>query len=522
MLALGLVGCGGSSGGPGGSRDADPSTETPTDEEPTTDELIDEGDTTNVSFLPLMTFELYNEWSGMDDGLFVFQQKDPFIKHFMITPVNATSLEPTDDVSISDFSLSEDGIPLNPKVNFPILQKVLGNQVSLDTAIVINTSSAMDGVDRTAFINEIKNYIDRAGGSNHSTIKQQRFTIWAYDGGREQGDGGIVLESNGFISNRDDIQSALDTVSTNWANGTYQVAGSNHTYDAIMEAIGRFIGTGPFGVAENLRDPIDNTQPYRDFNDLSESFSADGIRFTNMILFSSGYSDTNRFDGDTVIKALNAQSLSAYDTDGGPGGAASATKDLGKVLIYVTPEGESKDDVIEAMATANIGATYNNGQYTFADTLISEQIAALNTRVVKDHQYVLRFASSIRSGSNHVGELKTRTAEDKYGYTLSWKMNLDNVPDELLGMPEPEVEITGAGNEYLSSNQAHLSEINRFYPAIRWTNRQFASSEYEWISNVAFTANDDGSVTIQPLAGSGQLTLRNKTLDKQISINILP
>lgn len=520
MLALGLVGCGGSSGGAGGQTPTDTdSGDTPSDEK-TSDDLIDDGETNNVSFLPLMTYELYSEWSGMDNNSLVYQIENPFINHFMITPVNATTLEPIDNASISDYSISEDGIPLNPKANFQMLQKVLGNQVWLDTAIVVNTSAAMSSVDKAAFIAEIKDFVSKTRNSTDTTIATQRFTVWGFDGGQKEGDGGIQRETVGFANNVADANTALSTVLTKWQDGSYQVAGSNHAYDAVIEAIGRFVGNGPFGVEEDLRDPLEFDNNYELYDDLTDRFTSDAIIVSNVVLFSAGYSDTNRFDGDTMIKALNAQSLSKYDTDSAPSGATTATKDLGKALIYVVPPGESKDDVIEGVATATIDATYSNGEYSFADDIIAQQIDAITARINRNNQYLVRYASSVRAGTGHTGELKTRTSDESYGYTISWKIDRDDVPDELLNMPTPEVEITGANNEYLSADTAYLSEINTFYPATRWTNTQYASDDYEWNSTLTFTTNTDGSITIPVNAGSGQLTLKNTKIDSEMTIQI--
>ena len=117
------------------------------------DDLVSTGPATNVSYLPLMVLGVYKDWSGFAvDNQFYSYSKPAYITQYLINPVNATTLEPISTAKASDFDITEDGIPLNPMVNFPLLQKVIGNSVQLKTAIVINTSSAMDDVDRVALI----------------------------------------------------------------------------------------------------------------------------------------------------------------------------------------------------------------------------------------------------------------------------------------------------------------------------------------------------------------------------------
>lgn len=520
MLAIGLVGCGGTSGGANGKsgedsveESTDDITDVPTDETDP-DDLIDTGDTNNVSYLPLMTLELYRDWSGFDgDRMFRTYGEDPYISHFMISPVDATTLAPIATATIEDFDLSEDGIPLNPRTNFQMLQKVLGNQINMNTAIVINTSVAMDGVDKAALIAEIKNYIAEVKRSGDPAIANQVFTVWGFDGGRVHGDGGIVEETAGFKSSLADINSALNRVQTSWNNGAYNVSGSNHAYDAVVEAIGRFTASGPFGSAENLSDDGDN--------DLWDYVTSDGIWFSNIILFSTGYSVTNRFNAEFFVKAIESQSLSVYDTDGGPGGAATATKDRGKALIYVTPKYEVKDDVVEGMAASTIEIEYDAGGYSFAEAIVAKQKEILNDRINTDNQYVIRYASAIRSGEGHKGKVTTRTSEEKYGYTLEWDFDRSVIEDSKMKMPSPTPEITGASNEYLSADVAFISEIQTFYPATRWTNTVYAPDSYTWTSTGSISTNVDGSVTVAtnnsfPIT----LTLTNNQLSESTTIEI--
>jgi len=210
MTAL-LSACGGSDVD---SRQADPAAKDGDTDDGT---LVDDGSFTNVSFLPLMTVELFSTWSGFtSDNVFRSYGKSPFITYYTINPVNASTLAPVTDAKASDFNMKEDGIPLNSKVNFPVLQKIVGNRVNLNTALVINTSSAMYGVERIAFIQEIKDYVSSSLASSNYYIANQQFTIWAFDG--------LIVEetftSGGRTNDEADIHAALDRVLTNWENDT--------------------------------------------------------------------------------------------------------------------------------------------------------------------------------------------------------------------------------------------------------------------------------------------------------------
>lgn len=516
MLAMGLAGCGGSSGG-AGVKQNDPVTEDPTDvptDETDPDDLIDTGDTTNVSYLPLMTLELYKDWSGFEnDRRFRIYGHNPFIEHLMISPVDATTLAPIDNALISDFDVMEDDVPLNPQTNFQMLQKVLGNQIHLNTAIVINTSPAMDLVDRAALINAIKDYVNSVKQSRNEAIKNQTFTVWAFDGGRVAGDGGIVEETNGFTSDTTELHSALDTVLAGWSAGKYRVSGTNHAYDAVVEAIGRFKGDGPFSNAEDLSTDGPN--------DLWDYVTSDGVWFSNILLFSAGYSDTNRFNAEYAVKAIESQSLSVYDTDSDPSGSASATKELGKALFYMVPEGEAQDGVFAGLAAGTFELEYSSGRYSFASSLIVKQEEVIASRINTENQYVIRYASAIRSGEGHKAKLASRTAEDKYGYSLEWEFDRVDFDPSLYQMPEPTPEITGANNEYLSANVAFYSDIQTFYPATRWTNAGYSTNSYSWASTGDISINTDGSVTV---AASNsfpiELTLTNDALAKSVTIEI--
>lgn len=489
---------------------------------------FDEGGLTNVSYAPLMTLELYKDWSGYDqDNVFKTYFKDPFIKHYLINPVNATTLDPITTAQISDYTILEDAVPLNPKVNFPMLQKVLGNSIDLQTAIVINTSTSMDAVDKSAMIQEIKDFITLAKAHSDSGISSQRVTIWAYDGAVVTGDGGIVEETAGFksIATEDTaIMSALDTVETKWAARSYSVAGANHTYDAVVEAVGRFVGKSPYSTDEDFLAGADN--------DLNETLTPDSLAVSNVILVSAGVGDTGRFDPEYFVKALQSQAVLDYAPAALSTAAGENTElvEVGRPLIYILPDGEVADPIVESYAYATIEDTVTGGNYNFAGEIITEQLASINSRAIPGNQHVVRFASAFRVGENHETIFKTRTADDKYGYTLTASpiTRASAAP-----MPSPTVEITGVNNEYLAAGVnadltdystaiAFFDQIQTFYPATRWTNTEYTSSDYSWNANGAdVTNNPDGSITVNAAnTFPVTLTLTNTVINDDFTVTI--
>ncbi len=456
--------------------------------------LVELPPVTDFSYLPLMTIELYADWNaGGNDNVFLPYGRTPAISYYTINPISATTGASTTGASVDDYNILEDGVPVNPKVNFPMLQPIVGNQIILRTAIVINTSSTMDSVDRSAFISEIKDYVTQAKASSTSYIADQEFTVWGFSGI-------AVEETGGATGDEAAVLTALDTVSANWANGSYESEGANHTYDAIFRAIGRYNGAGehPIDVPVTLRD-ADTFET----NDLVDFVTPDFILASSIILFSAGYSSSNQIGEEFVVQALESQSNLAYDAEVEAAGTATETKNLGKPLIYVVPAGESEDPILASKASSIIKSS------TFAESVVSSQIEDLNEKFALGNQHVLRWASAIRSGSGHSLEVSSRTAEDKFGYKLSVE-DFGAAVINTSQMPDPQVEITGANNEYIATNieptglnpydaAINFSNlISTFYPATRWTNQVFTSADYTWGYSPAnsMVENADGSVSI--------------------------
>ncbi len=512
MLSL-LTACGGSDDTEGSRFVNNESTDSGSDGE---DSVIDEGELTNVSYLPLMTIERYKEWyDDTNQDVFLVYRKDNRLNHFTINPVNASTLAPITTATASDFTILEDDIPVNPKVSFPLLQRVIGNNINLTTAIVINTSSAMDGVDKDAFIQEVKDYVAAAKASSTYYIANQAFTVWGYDGI-------AVEETGGYQTSTTNINNALDTVLANWKSAAYrQNTGSNYTYDALVQAIGRYKGDGAFSVTGGTLQFRDSLSAEN--NDLVEFITPDVTYVTSVVLFSAGFGSPNRFDEEFAVKALESQSTLVYEQGVELAGADTQTINYPKTFIYVVPDGNQQDSVLANKASSVVTNTISGGAYNFASSIVAAQKAHIDVKTAADNQHVLRWASMFRAGTGHTQVVKTRTPEDKYGYTLSTD-NIDIEPAEAIEVPQPQVEITGANNEYLAagvlsntynSAVAYANEITRFYPATRWTNQTFTASDYAWSSTpaAAFTANSDGSVTINTASLPITLTLTNNNID---------
>jgi hypothetical protein len=492
-----------------------------------TEAEVDPDSDTNVSYLPLMTFESYAEWfNDTDSGIYRSFSRAPFISYTIINPVDATTLDPISTATADDFIISEDGLPINPKVSFPLLQGILGNQLYLRTAIVINTSSSMGGLDavkdenRVDFIQGIKDYVAAAQSNSNYYMADQEFTVWGYSGV-------AIEETPRATSNNTDINNALDTVLAKWQSGAYESSGGNNTYDAIVEAIGRYIGPGQYSSSPVLefRDTAEGT----DRNDLTDLVTQDYILASNIILFSTGIGISNSFGPDYVSKALESQGTNVYQDNVTPNGSSTEFVLLKKPLIYVVPGDSARaDENLVNLAHTTISALLSSDdEYSFSDSIIAAQIASLEAKNSLTNQHLLRWASAIRSGSGHTQVLETRSSDDQYGFKLS--NGLDFTVTNSTPLPTPQVEITGANNEYIATNSfsidydaatTYANLINKFYPATRWTNQEFnAVTDYSWtVSPAGAVIIDeiDNSVTIATDAGYPiTLTLTNNNIDHQ-------
>lgn len=520
-----LTACGGgddlSSSNPTPVTDVDPDTEL--------DPVVPDTDTdtgSNISYLPLMTYESYDEWYGGIAPVYRSYSRDPYIKYFTINPVNATTLEPINTATADDFIISEDGLPVNPRVSFPLLQAIVGNQVKLRTAIVINTSSSMYDTEANDanFIQGIKDYVAAAQANSNYYMAEQEFTVWGYSGV-------AIEETNGATTDNAQINTALDTVLSNWQSGAYESYGGNNTYDAIVEAVGRYDGPGEFTLNPTL-EYKDSTTAAVDDNDLVDRVTPDFIKASTVILFSTGAGTPNIFGPEFAGKALESQATQTYQSTSTPNGSNTDSELLGKPLIYVVPgDLASADDEIIDLAYSTINVLPSSGTYSFSSAIVSAQIASLDAKNISTNQHSIRWASAIRSGVGHKILFETKTASNKFGFKLN--SDLDFATTDTSPLPTPQVEITGANNEYIATNSVVLTNvpaydaattyadlISKFYPATRWTNQEFNPvTDYVWTYSPVGAINistTDGSATIA--AGATYpitLTLTNSAIDHQ-------
>lgn len=490
--------------------------------------LVEDGDQTSISYLSLMTVDKYKEWSlAAEDEILRSYEREPEVYYYTINPVDAKSLEPISNAKASDYDITYDGIPINPNVSFPMLQKIIGNQIDLRTAIVINTSTAMDVVDRAEFIQEIKDYVTAAKESDVYFIREQKFTVWAVDGvAVETTDGATAIET--------EVHAAINAVETGWGDGSYATNGANHLYDGVIEAIGRFAGESEFSVGKNYNDTL-TADP--DDNDLKDYVTPDFIGTSSVVVFSAGFSTPNAFGENDFKRALESQSTYTYspasddsvdDQEGGLELTASP-----KPMIYVVPDGESADDIVSGLAHTIVENTISGGEYSFANDVVDAQFTAISERAALGNQHVLRWANPVRAGETHKQVVKTRTGDDQFGYEITRDIKFGNPGIEDEPMPDPQVEITGADNEYLATNVVIAPElgvadsydsartfanlISTFYPATRWTNQEFSSSDYTWSFTPAgsMTQNSDGSISITDVNSNDfpiTLTLTNNNI----------
>jgi hypothetical protein len=465
------------------------------------DSTDDTSDTTEtgISYYPLAFLHVgMDEYYGASSDVFIVDADTPFIYNYIIVPVDSRTLESVDTATVSDFSMTVDDVAIDSEESHPLLQKLLGYEVTLTTAIVIDTSASMDVASKNTLISEVKNFISSAKASSNSTIANQQFTIWAF------GDASHVVNiTGGFSSDTNTLNANLDTLATNWSASIY--GRSSALYQAVVAAIGSYVGDGSYndnggGAYDFLSD---------DYPDLYESTTIDGIRMADVVVVSAGANTVGGFDADALETAITWQSLITYDTDSDD----YSSSQLGKALYYVALEGDT-DETLEGLADTTLTASLSNNTYNFASDLVNAQLAGINARTASSgNRYVYRYAFLPRNGE-HSTSFASQTAY--YSYSLSADIDLSDGSSASVGTAEEElpslVEITGANNEYLANNKASLAEITTLYPATRWVTSNYDSSSYSWtVGGSNRTANSAGAITIS-VADIGKTVILTNTV----------
>ncbi len=435
-----------------------------------------------VSYFPLAIYEAYPEFSGTT-AAGKFQGEGslnyPFIKHHFINPVDAATLASISTAVVSDYTVTVDDIEIDENESYPLLQKVEGNTVTLQTALVFDLSDSVRsaGVDMAALIAEVKAYIAAARASSDQTIATQEFIVWAF----AQNTAAMIPAFTNVDAN---VATALDDVVTNFNATT--LGTSSNLNRAIVEAIGRYVEGVTYDFsADGIDDMID------------WATGAYGINLTQMVVFSSGSDTVLEFDAATMTKAIESQQMLKYVA------SSDIPVYLNKSVIYNVVGGASAGETygtLSDLAEVTTNVTMTGGVYDFANTLVQAQIAAIDARVDRDNQYLYRYAFLPRIGA-HTMVFKSSNAT---GHNFSLTSETDTTFDaSTIGSPYSEflatnipsvVEITGPNGEYLSGGVASFANIQTFAPAVRWVN---ATPAYSWgITNGTGTTNADGTFTV--------------------------
>lgn len=476
-----------------------------------------------ATYFPLQFYlngDGYVEDSGVFDGVWF----NPLIHGHVIAPVNASNLQPLEDPSVDDYSLTIDGEPVSYAEHGLMLQRIVDLPVTLRTALIIDTSSSNSsavGVDESALVAEIKRYLEQVALSSNQTVRDQEFTILAY-ADPESGMEPLVDE---FTSDRNVLNAGLDSL---LEEGSWESRGrSSATYEAIVRAVGRYIGSGSASRSSDLDLLNDSLQ------DLTESYLYDGeyldgtatqltgMRVSNVILISSGANtNTQTFTYDDALAALQWQSLLQYSTenqtgegvlDGDAETQSSETVAVGKPMYYVSvaSAAQEADERIASLASAVID-TNSLTSFNFSSALVANQENGLAPRVRPDNQYLVRYSLFERDGTHEVV-----LASESNGYNYRLTTELDFSDGSALGDPqvEPQVEITTAQNEYLPLASLSVSSVNELHPATRWTAINYGVNDYVWtVDGVERPADEFGAIKLTSSDIGRVVTLTNTSL----------
>ncbi len=508
-LTAALAGCGGSSGNTIGDTDTIDGGDSSTGD-------TDNGDTvtptSDITYFPLQVYMQGDMYVPEDvfDGIWF----DPLIHGYMIAPVDATTLQPATAPSVEDFVFTTDGADVNVQEQGLMMQKVLGLDVSLTTAIIIDTSGSTQPVDKAALIQEVKDYINQVKASSDPTIKGQQFTLWAY---------GTYLSPlvGSFTTSATVLETALNNLQANW-DGRGE---SSAAYEAIFKAIGSYAdgvqiesGVGiPADFYDDLKDSYTFNAPRG-----SGRMQLNGINLSSIVLFAAGPNTRNDFQLVDAEAALQWQSFIVYDEEASNEGtsdddtaasdsdaAQEGTTLLPKPMIYVSL-GDSVDSDLSDLSASVIDTGSFSDFSGVAEQVIAAQQSAVAVRTRPENQYLVRYELFERWGDH---ELIFASNTAGYNYTLT--TDLGDM-DGSIGYGSPVVEIAGPGNAYLANGEVSLSDATTLYPATRWTSVEYDSSHYSWAGGGV--VNSDGSLDISGLASGTTITLTNTTLGQSASV----
>jgi len=474
-----------------------------------------------VSYLPLSVHESSDSFSGEGSGgLFQGELQFPLIPVHMINPINALTLASVDNALVTDYKLTVDDNEIDPKESFPVLQKVLGNPVQLRTAMVFDLTNSSAETDYAQLFSEAKAYIAAIKAHSNPIIANQQFVVWGF-GHNDPTQQNVYEETVGFTDVQANIELAIDSLQNKVTAGVNEGAPSS-LHKAVLQAVGRYQEL-------DAVPPIDFSSDGD--NDLFDRVSSNGILLSQMVLFSSGPDTLAEFTKDEMVSAMQSQGFMLFNPDEPTASTQEFTNKA--IFYYVVGANESGApyQVLSDEAEVTRSLTLVNGAYTFANTLITDQLEAISKRIDLDNQYIYRYAFLPRQG-DHTAVFSSRSENFNFALTTQYDSDFlegltvlnGNVP---LGVPSRElssiVEITGPNGEYIASGQASLAEVTTFKPATRWTSTVYnQADDYTWVlTGGAGVENADGSYTVNSIAGaSATLDVTNTVRNETASITI--
>ena len=446
-----------------------------------------------VSYLPLDVYEAYKEFSGASvDGAFQGSGDpvSPLVPVYMINPVDAATLATISTAVAGDYKVTVDDIAIEADEAHPTLQRIIGSQVSLRTALVFDISDSMYDIDIDALVQAAKDYVAAAQSSSNSTIKNQEFVVW--DFAKD-----IQERTSGFTTNAATINSALDQVAADYKADALGL--SSNLNGAIIKAVGRYTANAYDFSADGDNDLVDSLNLYQ-------------VNLSQMVVFSSGADTYAEFTKELMGKAIQSQSFLKYD----PTADASTNTmvNLNKPVFYYVVGGASGAGSIysdlSALSEVTTALPLSGGAYSFASGLITNQIAAMDKRVDLNNLYAFRFVFLPR-----VGDHTVIFSSNSTGHSYSLKTDFKESSISSTADVVPVVEITGPNGEYLAFATASLSNVQTFKATTRWNNDPHT---YVWTpgGTVTGTTNADGSFTVT--GGTGSLTASNGVQSTAITI----
>lgn len=475
--------------------------------------------TTNISFLPLSVYEKSDAFGGEGSaGLFQGEwqySEFPSPVH-IINPIDTRTLASTSTAVVTDFKVTVDDIEIDPTESFPLLQKVIGNPVQLRTALVFDLTNSASEVDYTQLFLEAKDYVAAVKAHSNPVIANQEFVVWGFGHNDPlQVDVYETTAPGGFTTDQATINAAIDSLQARITAGINQGAPTN-LHKAIVQVVGRYADS-------SATPPIDFGLDGN--NDLVDRVSTNGIELSQMALFSSGPDTLGEFSSQLMTDAIQSQGFLQFNPDD----PSLSTQTFSNKPVFYYVVGANTPGVayskISDDAETTRSLTLVNGEYNFSTQLIADQIAAINSRIDLDNQYIYRYAFLPRQG-DHTAVLASRA--ENFNYTLTTQYTSALLAFYAgVGTPAFElsslVEITGPNGEFLSANEASLSEVTTFRPATRWISTSYdPADDYTWLLiNGTGVENADGSYTVNSIVGtSATLQLTNTVRGETASITI--